>query len=169
MAFNIIGFQVIWFGSIFFGDAFLAVSLLLFAMHLTYHKAHRRSDLKLAALCLCFGIVIDNGLLFFDVMAFSDTGYTQYMVPLWLLSLWFAFGLTLNHSMKFFKERKVLAFACGALFGPLSYLAGQRLGAVEMGYEPLWTFVVFAIIWAPLFSFLTHLSQPNVSSELQKA
>ena len=168
MAINILGFQVIWFGSIFFGDAFVAVTLVLIAMHLIYYKEYRASDLRLAGLCLFCGIVIDNALLFFDVMAFSSTGYTQYMVPLWLLSLWFAFGFTLNHSLRYFKQRKLLAFICGAIFGPLSYLAGQRLGAVEMAFEPYWTFALFAVIWAPLFSFLTHLSQPTLKSQWQK-
>lgn len=158
MLINFLGFQVIWFGSILLGDSFLLVSAGLIAAHFFYNPSTRNTDAKLALVCLLCGLVIDNGLMFLGVMAFPDVSYSHLIVPTWLLSLWVAFGLTINHSLKAFRGKFWLAFVSGGIFGPLSYMAGERLGAVEMQMSPLETFAVFALIWAPLFSLMLKWS-----------
>jgi len=46
----------------------------------------------------------------------------------------------------------------GAIFAPLSYLAGLRLGAVEYLADPLLVSVCIAFIWAIAMTILARIS-----------
>ena len=46
----------------------------------------------------------------------------------------------------------------GAIGGPLSYYAGQRMGAVAFGFGLGPTLAVLAVIWAGLFAALQGLA-----------
>ncbi|MDX1626746.1 MAG: DUF2878 domain-containing protein [Wenzhouxiangellaceae bacterium] len=74
--------------------------------------------------------------------------------PLWLLLLWLALGLTVNHSLASFRERwRLLALL--AVFGsPMSYLAASRFGAVD--WLAPWWLVVLAVgpVWGLVVGLL---------------
>ena len=69
--------------------------------------------------------------------------------------MWALFSTTLNVSMAWLKNRLVLASVMGAVFGPLSYLAGQRLGAIEL-LDTRSAIVALAMIWALVMPVLTY-------------
>ncbi len=55
--------------------------------------------------------------------------------------------------------RPVLAAIFGAIGGPLSYMAGERLGAIALG-DPRWrSLLVLSISWAVAMPLLMALSQ----------
>ena len=54
----------------------------------------------------------------------------------WLGALWFAFAATLARGLRWVAESPAVGTALGLVGGPLSFLAGERLGAVVLG-EPL--------------------------------
>jgi apolipoprotein D and lipocalin family protein len=49
-----------------------------------------------------------------------------------MLSLWAAFATTLNHSLRWVVHRPMVATLLGAIGGPLAYLAGAKLGALQL-------------------------------------
>ena len=65
-----------------------------------------------------------------------------------MVSLWIAFATTLNHSLRWLVNRPVAAALCGAIGGPLAYLAGAKLGALTIG-APLPAIALIAVLWAP--------------------
>jgi hypothetical protein len=71
-----------------------------------------------------------------------------WLCPLWMAALWMIFATTLNSSMGWLAGRYGLAAALGALFGPVSYLAGARLGAIEFPAHALVSLVGIATTWA---------------------
>ena len=52
--------------------------------------------------------------------------------PLWILALWVLLGTTLDVSLRWLRGRWWLAALLGAVTGPLAYLGGARLGALQL-------------------------------------
>ena len=69
--------------------------------------------------------------------------------PSWILALWLGFALTVNHSLGWLQEKPWLAALLAALFAPVSYLAGERLGAVTVA-NPSGLLLV-SVAWCALF------------------
>jgi hypothetical protein len=65
-----------------------------------------------------------------------------------MLGLWINFGLTINHSMGWFKSRLALAAVFGLVGGPLTYwIAGRAWGALEIA-DPQWpALLVLGVAW----------------------
>jgi hypothetical protein len=153
MLVNFLYFQVLWFGCILLGNVFLPVALVIFLIH-TKESAVGQNDLFIMLCCGVIGLIVDSILLNLNVFTFSHGQVTTNIIPPWLVAIWIAFGMTLNHSLNYFQNRPALAFVAGAFGGPLSYLAGAKLGAIAIPLGYLQTFIIFACIWAPLFFLL---------------
>lgn len=76
--------------------------------------------------------------------------------PPWLIAVWLLFASTLNHSLRWLQSRLWLAALCGAISAPLSYVAGARLGALNIDLARL---PLLALAWALLLPLAFHLSQ----------
>jgi hypothetical protein len=71
------------------------------------------------------------------------------LAPSWIIMLWLAVGLSIRHSLYFLVTRPLfgaLLVGCGS---PLSYLTGERFGAVVI--PSLEGMVVLAAVWIALF------------------
>ena len=81
--------------------------------------------------------------------------------PMWLVSLWMLFAITINHSLGWLKERYLLAALMGFVFGPVAYYGGSKLGAITMPVElGLNTTIIFSgIIWAFVMPLLLVISR----------
>ena len=155
MILNFIFFQIIWFGCIVLGNVFLPVALVLILIHFN-HMDSTEHDSHIMILAGAVGFALDSTLMHLGVMTFESGLVSEFFIPPWLIMLWIAFAMTLNHSLYYFQEKPLFAFIGGAISGPLSYLAGERLGAVQFGYDTLTTAIIFACLWGPLFLALTQ-------------
>jgi len=104
-----------------------------------------RSDLTWAAAAAVTGFVLDTLWIRLGIL---DYGATEY-APLWIVMLWAAVGLTLNHSLGLFAERPWLGALLAGATAPLSYLAGERLGGVVVP-DPMLLGGV-SLVWAGVF------------------
>ena len=107
-------------------------------------------------ICVCLlGTLVDSLLLNAGVFEFRQEGI---LIPFWLMLLWALLATTLNHCLEWTARPAWRAVLLGAVGGPLSYYAGQRLGAVQFGFG-LWpTLVLLAVLWAGLFPALQWLA-----------
>jgi hypothetical protein len=71
--------------------------------------------------------------------------------------MWALFATTINVSMAWLKNRWLLASSMGAIFGPLAFIAGERLGAVQFIDRPL-ALLALAVGWACLMPMLLWLA-----------
>lgn len=130
---NALGFQLAWWALVASVDhgleaAAIALCLLLAAIHL-YTNPRPALELRMAAVSCGLGIVLDTVLQIAGVITLRGWALGP-LSPLWLWTLWALFGLTLNASMAFLQSRHWgLSVLLGGVFGPLSYLAGGKLGA----------------------------------------
>ncbi len=123
----------------------LIYGTLLASLHL-FVTARRLPEIQLAMLVMLMGIVMDSSLQFFSVILFKGSALFP-LSPWWLWLLWFLFGMTLNSSMAFLKTQPwFLSAALGALFGPINYIAGAKLGAAEV-VQNMSNIAVLALSW----------------------
>ncbi|TDR45846.1 uncharacterized protein DUF2878 [Tahibacter aquaticus] len=148
---NIAAYQLVWFCAVLGaarGQAWpgIAAALLFSIIHL-YTSPSRRSDARLIGCALLAGLLIDGGL--------GASGWAHYaadqsdaFAPLWILAIWLAFALTLNHSSAWLQGRPLLGVALGVFGGPLAYLAAERLHAIAF-IAPAWRGLLWlALAWA---------------------
>jgi hypothetical protein len=145
-----IGFQVLWFNAVLGLNQWLPLGIALLAASVVASPL-RRDDLRLWPLAL-LGFVGDLLLTYAGVFAFQQT-------PFWLATIWLGFVFTLNHSMGWLKSVKwPIQAAVGAVAGTLSYLAGARLGAVDLPYGQSFSAAILASYWAILLPFIVSIS-----------
>lgn len=177
--FNLVGYQLVWFASVIGAGRGLwwvgvsAAAAFAFA-HLALCRqtsAERAADLRLIGVALACGLLLDGGLALSGLADYAtdQRAFPVGGAPLWILSLWAAFALTLRHSMRFLLGRPAWAFALGAVGGPLAYLGAARGWQAIAFAEPRWmALAALAVGWGLAIPLLTTLaarwSQAPVSS-----
>ena len=148
-------FQLGWFACVLGGNS---LWLLLAGAALLAHLlviSRSMSDVRLVLVVCLVGSTVDSLLLNAGVFEFRQEGI---LIPFWLMLLWALLATTLNHCLAWTARPAWRAVLLGAVGGPLSYYAGQRLGAVQFGFG-LWpTLVLLAVLWAGLFPALQWLA-----------
>jgi len=159
---NFIMFQTGWFACVLgaangMGWLGIVVVSLLVIIHLAMAR-QRLAELALLATVGLLGflwesIIASQGLLVFEPVARASN-----LAPYWMAALWVIFATTLNLSLAWLKYRKLFAVILAAIAGPLAYLAGMRLGALEIP-ELMTAMLVLAAGWALLFPLSLLLAQ----------
>ena len=148
---NVVAFQGGWLACVL-GAAngmpwigLLAV-LLAVGLHLSL-AASAAPEVRLIVLAVALGAVFDSALLATGWVSYPNGMLSAYVAPYWILALWALFATTFNACMSWIKRSLPLAAAFGAVGGPLSYLAGARLGGITL-VEPAGALTALAVIWA---------------------
>jgi hypothetical protein len=145
VATNFVLFQIGWFACVLGGDwlalGFTAVALIIHARVVSQHNQEWWLIVGLAA----FGVAWDSSLAAMGVLHFEQA--LPIGIPLWLVCLWLLFASTVFHSMAWLQVKMPLAVVFGAIFGPLSYVTGARLGVAELG-DPVMSVAVMAVGWS---------------------
>ena len=160
---NLVGYQLVWFavvtsaarGQPWWGIA----SALVFATLQFHYSATRAADARAMGTAFACGFLLDGVL--------AATGWLHYESPLvslpapiWILALWLAFAMTLNHSMTFLRGRPRLAATLGAIGGPMAYLAAARGFDAVTFLEPAWRAIaLLSFGWASALALLAVLTQ----------
>ena len=130
----------------------------LFGVWQLHPKRAHPNDWLLVGLFVLTGLVLDlvwihTGLLTYS-MAWPWSGIT----PVWLLMLWVALALSVNHSLVLFRKRWLLWSMILSVASPFSYWFAAQLGAVEW-LAQAWI-VVFALgpVWGFIVGLLFYLA-----------
>jgi hypothetical protein len=119
----------------------------LFGLHLAL-TPDRGCEIRLAVAIGVVGTVVDS--------LKAATGFISYvggypgvdwLCPLWITAMWVNYAKALNTSLGWLKGRYLLAAILGAIAGPLNYLAGSRLGALQLNIDMSSGIVVLAVVW----------------------
>lgn len=159
---NLVAFQAGWFACVlgsangypWLGPIVVSVVVLL---HLGLAVAPER-ELILIAIAGLSGAFMDSALV--------QTGWVSYVngiiwvgtAPYWIVAMWLSFATTLNVALRWLRGRVWSAAAIGAVGGPISYLAGQQLGALEFVNSAA-ALTALSIGWALAIPALIWLSQ----------
>ena len=158
---NFIAFQVAWFACVLGGanDRALAGTLVVGAVIGLHLALAQRSlpEALLIAVAAVIGLLWDSGLVALGLISYPTGNFAPGLAPYWIVAMWALFATSLNLSMAWLKDRAWLAALFGAVGGPLAYLAGERLGGLQMP-DPVLALGAQALGWAVLLPMLTRLA-----------
>ena len=158
---NFVAFQAGWFacvlgagrGAPLLGPAVCVVLLLA----MLWAAPRRGAFLALLAAGGLIGGAWDTLLSALGLFHFGTAQHAP-LLPLWMLALWVIFASTCSESLRWLQGRMLLAAVLAAVAAPLSYLAGQRLGALAMP-RPALALAAQAVGWALILPLLLHLAR----------
>jgi len=159
---NFVFFQVGWFSSVYGGAQQmpwlgpLAVSAAL----LIHFRAAKRpqKELVLILSCAAIGAAFDSGLVALGWVQYSSGIFSELAAPYWIITMWMLFATTLNVSMRWLRNKEKLAALFGLLGGPITYLAGQKLGGIIL-VDQIAALLALGIGWAIMMPILLRLSE----------
>ncbi len=61
----------------------------------------------------------------------------------------------------------IIAAIAGAVFAPLSYIAGAKFGAVELGASMVLSYIFIALVWSVIFPLCFYLSNRFEAKQAQ--
>ena len=164
---NFVLFQIGWFACVigaakqmpWIGVAFMLIFL---AWHLS--QAFRpKLELMLVILTVIIGGIYDfmmtnNQLLTYQSHGWQSHGWSAALPAVWILALWAEFAMILNVSLRWMRNRWLIAILFGAIGGPLAYIGAARLGAVYLDNLPL-SYVGLSVGWAIVTPLLFVLAK----------
>ena len=118
----------------------------------------RRADARVLMAALGCGVLVEGVAAGSGLLAYAAP-QPALPAPAWIVLLWGAFALTLNHSMAWFAQRPLVASVFAAIGGPLAYLGAARgFGAVAFP-APAWPALAWlAACWAVALPLLLRIA-----------
>ena len=153
---NFVVFEAAWFACILgvaHGQPLWGTAALAVAWHLAI-CARPATELALVGLLCAIGLVAESVMVALGHVAYPCGQPVAWLAPYWLVALWGEFAIALNVTLRWLRRRALLAAALGAVFGPLSFLGGVRLGAARFIDEPA-ALASLAVMWALLMPLVT--------------
>ncbi|MEO5596565.1 MAG: DUF2878 domain-containing protein [Lysobacteraceae bacterium] len=171
---NAIGYQLVWFGAIAsaaMGYRFVGAILgLAFVALVLRFGGKARQDAWLLLPALLIGFTVDGlwaGLGWIDYHA---SWPSSQFAPMWILGIWIAFAMTLNHSLAFLREHLAFASMVGAIGGPLAYLgAANGFHAIEFTAPLPLVLCGLGVVWAVMVPILVLLAERHRSPAVHQA
>ncbi|MDJ0919216.1 MAG: DUF2878 domain-containing protein [Woeseiaceae bacterium] len=159
---NFAAFQVGWFSSVLGGAKQLPWAgplavLAIVALHL-YRSDKPQVELKLILACGVLGTVFDSLLVAANWVGYPSGMFSSFMAPYWIIAMWMLFATTLNVSMGWMKGRPWLAAVMGLIAGPLTYIAGHKLGGIEFANQTA-ALIALGLGWAVMMPALMKLAE----------
>ena len=120
-------------------------------------SARPATELALVAALGAIGLVAESAVAAQGHVAYAAGQPVAWLAPYWMVALWAEFAIALNVTLRWLKGRPFLAAVLGAVFGPLSFLAGVRLGGARFVDEAA-ALVTLVVMWAVLMPLAMALS-----------
>ena len=159
---NYIGFQVGWFACVL-GAANdkellgMIIALVMIVFHVA-SQANRLNELRLLLVSVIIGLFWETWVVNLNFLHYPSHPEDSFWAPHWLIMMWALFATTINLSMGWLKSRWVLAVLMGAIFGPLAFVAGEKLGAVVFLDSTL-SMITLGVGWGLLMPLLLWLAE----------
>jgi hypothetical protein len=114
-------------------------------------------ELRLVAILCVIGLVAESAVVAQGHVAYPSGQPVAWLAPYWMVALWGEFAIALNVTLRWLKNRPLLAGVLGAVAGPLSFVGGVRLGAGRfIDAQP--ALLTLAVMWAVLMPLVMALS-----------
>ena len=158
---NFVVFEAAWFacvlgvahGQPLWGTAAVVAAI---AWHVAI-SARPAVELALASLLCAIGLVTESLVVAQGHVAYPAGQPVAWLAPYWMAALWGELAIALNVTLRWLKGRPLLAGVLGAVFGPLSFMGGVRLGGARFVDEPA-ALITLACMWAVLMPLVMALS-----------
>lgn len=149
---DFLAFQALWFACVLGaarGREWLGPLCVLAwcAWHLS-RSPRRLREARALLVVVLLGTLADSLIARAGWLGYAGTPIAGCLAPAWIAALWAAFGTTFTTSFAWVARDLRLAALLGALAAPLSYWAGERLGALEVGTPRRVSLACVGVVWA---------------------
>ena len=167
---NALFLKVAWVACVVGGNVY-GLCLVALMLCLSIYQKHFAADWPYVIGLGIFGLLLDTGWMYFGMLDYGSSAVLTVagvtLAPLWIVLLWVAVGLSLNHSLIFFVDRPLIGGLIVGGSAPFSYMAGERFGAVVIpSYENL---VILGLVWFAVYYALFSLAKYVNGRSAEKA
>lgn len=159
---NLMMFDLAWYLSVVGGARempWLGPLAVLFVIMFHLRAARNSAEEVLLVLsCAFIGTVFDSFLVASGWVTFKSGLFSEFLAPYWIITMWMLFATTLNVSMRWLRGKPWLAAAFGLVGGPITYLAGEKIGGIVLSNQ-FAALLVLAVGWAVMMPILMWLSE----------
>jgi hypothetical protein len=120
-------------------------------------SARPLTELALAVILCVIGSIAESIVVMQGHVAYPSGQPVAWLAPYWMVALWGEFAIALNVTLRWLKNRPLLAFVLGAVAGPLSFIGGVRLGGARF-VDATPALIMLACMWGVLMPLLMALS-----------
>ncbi len=149
--FPLVAFNVGWFACVLGGAQGWPIlgSLVALAIVTTHISLSARpaQEIQLALFSGLIGVLFESLLAGAGLLSFQSGVILPGTAAIWIVVMWINFAPLLNTAFRFLQGKPILAALVGLAGGPLAYLGGQGLGAVEI-HGGIAGLAVIGVIWA---------------------
>lgn len=158
---NFLLYQVAWFGCVMGAAAGhpmigVGLSLLIIGLHLAWSPSPI-TELRIILLTGIIGGLWETLIVQQDWVRYQGLTWAG-LPPFWIVALWLGFATTFNSSMRWLQPRYGLASLLGLIGGPLAWVAGERLGALQLPDSGV-DLMAIGLGWSVLMPGLLLLTQ----------
>jgi hypothetical protein len=163
---NFAAYQAVWFAVVASAahrrpELGMAAAGLFVAMQMALSR-RRALDVRLMAAAVFLGVIVDGTLGVSGWLRYASAApaLPVHGAPLWILTLWASFALTLTRSLAWLMRRPWLGALLGALGGPLAYASAARgFGAVELVPPAARALAGLALGWGAAIPALAYVAR----------
>lgn len=158
---NISLFKAGWLAAVFSAAASVPfLGTLAIAVAVATHLARSQSrsgEIRLLAMAAAIGFTWESLLVATGIVQYDAASIIPGTAPYWIVAMWLLFATTLNVGMRWLRKSMILTAFFGAIGGPLSFLAGQKAGAVSFPDTAL-SLAVIGLGWAVFLPLLVRFA-----------
>jgi hypothetical protein len=132
------------------------------ALHLASVPVAVKEALLLVTVAV-IGMAWESLLVHMGVVRYPGDASGGALAPHWIVALWVLFGTTLNHGLRWIKRDWRLAAAAGLIGGPLAFLGGAGLGAVELN-DTIFALLAIGAGWGLLLPTLALIADTIIDA-----
>ena len=103
------------------------------------------------------GIIWESLLVQTGTLSYTTGVLIDGLAPYWIVAMWVLFATTLNIGMRWLRKGWLVAAVAGAVGGPMSFIAGEKAGAVTFA-DPVSSLIVISAGWAVLLPLLVQIA-----------
>ncbi|MGB5258377.1 MAG: DUF2878 domain-containing protein, partial [Woeseiaceae bacterium] len=143
--------------------SFPAVGTLVIAVAAFVHIARsedRQHEIRLLALAAVIGLFWESALVSAGLVQYGTQSLLPGIAPFWIVAMWVLFATTLNVGMRWLRKSAIVAALAGAIGGPLSFVAGEKAGAVTFPDASTALFAI-GLGWAVFLPLLVRFASRN--------
>lgn len=158
---NLSLFKAGWLASVFTAAASVpaagaTVVAVVVAVHLI-RAENVETEAQLLLFAALLGLGWESLLVSMGLVQYSTASAFPGLAPYWIVGMWVLFATTINVGLRWLHRHIAIAAIAGAIGGPLSFIAGETVGAVTFT-EPRISLLVIAAGWALLLPLLVRVA-----------
>ena len=155
--YDLLGYKICWLLCAFcttWGMPYLGpfATFFFILIHL-YIVNFSKRDIQIIFLAILCGLIMDSTFSFLSLVNYEGGILTDfYLAPLWILSMWAGFSVTMLYALDSIRYNYVYSFILGFIGGPISYSAGVKIGSLTITSTS--SYLLLAIGWGLVIPFL---------------